>query len=306
MSIRFTFLSLFIGLLIAACGNSTESLGPAPVPDNYEQDIQQWVDERVETLKEPTGWLRLAGMYILDEGENSFGSGTGQDIQFPEGTIPEQAGTFTLENGNVVMAAAEGTEFTIEGESVQNAIIYDGDEAPEVNYGTLVWHVIERQDLTAIRLYNKENTRADQFEGFGRYPTDSKWRLKARFDANPEGATIPITNVLGQTDEVPNPGTLTFKKDGETYSLEALYSSTERLFLIVGDKTNLTETYQAGRFIYVDYPDESAYTVIDFNKIYNPPCAYNLYTTCQLPPAPNRLGLAITAGELRPVDWEGL
>lgn len=305
MKVSIAFL-IAITLTLAACENPRDELGPAPVPENYEQQIQQWVDDRIETLKEPTGWLRLAGMYILDEGENSFGSGGDQDIHFPEGTIPEHAGVFILENGTVQMAAAEGMEFSIEGESVQNATIYDGKKAPEVNYGSLVWHVIERQDLIAIRLYNEENEQADQFEGFGRYPTDPGWRLIARYDANPEGTTIPITNVLGQTDEVSNPGTLTFKKDGETFSLEALYSATGRLFLIVGDRTNQTETYQAGRFIYVDYPDESSYTVIDFNKIYNPPCAYNLYTTCQLPPAANRLDLAITAGELRPVDWEGL
>jgi len=305
--LKFKQIFLFItAVMITACGNSSQELGPAPVSDNYEQEVQQWIDDRIETLKEPTGWLRLAGMYILEEGENNFGSGGDQHIQFPEGTIPEHAGIFLLENGIVEMIVADGAEITSDGQTVEQMTIYDGDEAPEINHGSLVWHVIQRQDLIAIRLYNKENQRADQFDGFDRYPIDPEWHLKARFDANPEGSVIPITNVLGQTDEVSNPGTLVFEKDGESYSLEALDSASERIFLIVGDKTNQTETYQAGRFMYVDYPDESGYTIIDFNKIYNPPCAYNLYTTCQLPPAPNRLDLAITAGELRPVDWEGL
>ncbi|REL39181.1 DUF1684 domain-containing protein [Rhodohalobacter sp. SW132] len=297
---------LFLAILLSACGSKEEDLGPAPVSDSYEQELQQWIDERIETLKEPTGWLRLAGMHILEEGENRFGSGSDQDIQFPDRTIAEHAGIFDLQNGQVTMEAADGVEITTDGEAVQQMTIYDGEDTPEIEHGSLVWHVIERQDLIAIRLYNKENEKADQFEGFDRFPADTEWHLKARFDENPEGTTISVTNVLGQTDEVSNPGALTFKKDGEYYTIEALDSASGRLFLIVGDETNRTETYQAGRFMYVDYPDESGHTIIDFNKIYNPPCAYNLYTTCQLPPASNRLDLEITAGELRPVDWEGL
>lgn len=297
---------ILIAVIITACENSGQELGPAPVSDNYEQEVQEWIDDRIETLKEPTGWLRLAGMYVLEEGENQFGSGSDQDIQFPGGTIPNHAGTFVLEDGIVEMIVADGVEITTDGKIVEQMTIFDGEEAPEINHESLIWHVIQRQDMIAIRLYDTENQKADQFDGFDRYPIKSEWNLKARFDAHPDGATIPVSNVLGQTDEVGNPGTLIFEKDEEIYKLEALDSASGRLFLIVGDQTNQTETYQAGRFMYVDYPNENGYTIIDFNKIYNPPCAYNLYTTCQLPPPSNRLDLSITAGEIRPADWEGL
>jgi len=303
----FRALPFILGLLIfSACTDSTPELGPAPVSDNYTEEVEQWIDERVETLKEPTGWLRLAGMFVLEEGENSFGSGSDRDIQFPEGTIAEHAGTFLLRNGEVIQRIENGVEVTHDGEPVSEMVIFDGENAPEMEHGNLEWHVIQRQDLTAIRLYNKENPKADRFTGFDRYPISPEWHLRARFVTNPEDQTIPVTNVLGQTDDVPNPGTLIFEVDGETYSVEALESSTDRLFLIIGDQTNQTETYQAGRFMYVDYPDEDGITIIDFNKIYNPPCAYNLYTTCQLPPSQNRLDLAVTAGEKRPVEWDGL
>jgi len=304
---KFKPILLFLfAVIIAACNNSRQELGPAPVSENYEQEVQEWIDDRIETLKEPTGWLRLAGMYVLEEGENRFGSGEDQHVQFPEGTIANEAGTFVLEDGIVELIVEDGVEITSNDEPVEQMTIYDGENAPELNHGSLVWHVIERQDLIAIRLYNKENQKADQFDGFDRYDIDPDWHLKARFEPNPEGATIAVTNVLGQIDYVRNPGSVIFEKDGETYTLEALDSASGRLFLIVGDETNQTKTYQAGRFMYIDYPDENGYTIVDFNTIYNPPCAYNLYTTCQLPPPSNRLDLAITAGELRPTDWEGL
>lgn len=305
MKVPFSLI-LLSAIVLISCGDPSKELGPAPVSENYEEEVSQWIDDRIETLKEPTGWLKLAGMYVLEEGENSFGSGSDLDVQFPKGTIAEQAGTFILENKQVQMRVADGVTVTAENSPVTNMTIYDGENAPEIQHGSLEWHAIQRQELIAIRLFNKENEKADRFEGFDRYPIDPAWNLKARFVTKPEDATIPVPNVLGQTDDVRNPGTIIFQKEGETHSLEALESSTGRLFLIVGDLTNLTETYQAGRFIYIDYPDETGFTTIDFNKIYNPPCAYNLHTTCQLPPSTNRLDLSITAGELRPVDWQGL
>jgi len=302
---KFISISFFALLLIISCTHSEKELGPAPVSDTYNQEIDSWVDDRIDTLKEPTGWMRLAGMFILEDGANSFGSGPDVDVQFPDGTIPDRAGTFYLQNGGVQINVADGVSITNGGEAVSDMLIFDGENAPVLEYGSLVWHVIQRQDLIAIRLYNKDNSKVDRFDGFERYPTDPKWHLAADFEPNPPGTTIPISNVLGQVDDTPIPGTLTFQYNSQTFTLEALEASDDRLFLIIGDETNQTESYQAGRYMYIDMPDESGRTIIDFNKIYNPPCAYTEYSTCQLPPPDNRLNLAITAGEKRPVNWSG-
>lgn len=295
---------LFILLILISC--KSDRLGEAPVSDQYEEEIEQWVAERVETLKEPAGWLRLAGMFFLEEGDNSFGSGNDRDVRFPDGSIPEHAGTFTLQNGSVEMKVWDGVTVTYQGEEVDNMIIFDGEDSPEIEHGSLQWFVIQREDIIAIRLFNKDNPKADRFTGFTRYSTDESWHLNARFIPNPPNTTISIINVLNQIVETPSPGVLEFRVDGELYTIDALEASNDRLFLIVGDQTNGDETYQAGRFMYIDEPQDGDHVIIDFNKIYNPPCAYNLHTTCQLPPPQNRLDLAITAGEKRPIDWEGL
>lgn len=304
MMTRIVSLLLFCLLFFWNCGGP--ELGQAPVSEMYADEVEDWYQQRIQSLKEPTGWLRLAGLYILDEGENTFGSAEDQSVRFPEGTIPGHAGTFHLNSGQVTIDAAGDILITHNGEDVRQMTIYDGENSPELSHGSLRWFVIQRGELIAIRLYNTDNPEADQFDGFERYATDPAWYLKAQFNPKPEGVTIPVTNVLGQTEEIPNPGTLVFEAEGQTYSIEALEGADGRLFLIIGDQTNLTETYQAGRYLYVDYPDENGYANIDFNKLYNPPCAYNLYSTCQLPPSSNRLEIAITAGEQRPKDWEGL
>ncbi len=292
-------------LALVSCTSSIP--GQADIPDDYFDQVEEWKESRIESLTAPTGWLRLAGMYRLDEGENLFGSSEEADIRFPEGTIPGIAGSFTLnEDGTVHMKVNDGVEVTHEGEPVSEIILYDGDSFLHAEHGTLEWLVIVRDDITAIRLYNKENAQADAFTGFPSYEVDPQWNRKARYIPNPEGTTIPIINVLGQQENAASPGRVEFSVNGMLYTLDALEGN-ERMFIILGDLTNRDETYQAGRYMYIDYPEEgSHYTEIDFNKAYNPPCAYNLYTTCQLPPIQNRLDVAITAGEKRPVEWQGL
>ena len=298
------FLAFLFLFLISACEQSRP--GQAELPADWETELAAWKQNRVDSLKRPSGWLRLAGMFVIEEGRQSFGSGTDQDFRFPEGSIPHHAGYIEREQNRVMMFPAEGVELLHRGDAVSEMVLYDGEAAPSVTYGALEWFVIVRQDLLAIRLYHNENEKADAFEGFPAYPADPSWVREARFIPNREGTTIEVVNVLGQTEQTPSPGRLQFTIEGRSYTLDAL-EGTERMFIILGDLTNRTETYQAGRFLYVDYPEEgSDYTVIDFNKVYNPPCAFNVYTTCQLPPPQNRLDAAITAGEKRPVGWTGL
>ena len=299
-----TFLILISGLFLFH-GCSDRELGPAPVPDDYSESIDEWKEYRINVLKGPTNWLRLDGIYWLEEGENTFGSGSGQDLQFPEGTIPEHAGVVIFEDGIITMKVADGVEITHEGEPVSEMILFAGDERPRVEYKDLEWFIDTRGDRHGIRLYNKDNPKADAFEGFPAYPVDESWHLKAHFVPNTDSTTITLDNVIGEEVERFSPGNIEFKAVGETHSLIA-FESTSGLFIIFADETNHTDTYHAGRYMIIPFPDEDGKTIIDFNKAYNPPCAFNTYTTCQLPPPQNRLEIAITAGEKRPVDWEGI
>lgn len=297
----FLIITLFF---VAACtGNE---LGQADIPENYSMQIEEWKSERIASLKEPTGWLRLAGMFILNEGDNSFGSSPGADHTFPGNILPDIAGSFILEDNQVLMDVRDSVEIMHNGDVVEELLLYDGENTPSVTYKSLEWFIIVREEIIAIRLYNKENAMADSFSGFPAYPVDPLWNRRARFIPSPDSTTISVANVLGQIVDYPSPGVLEFTIGGEVYTLDAL-DSEDNMFVIVGDQTNKTETYPAGRYIYVDYPTPGGnLTIIDFNKIYNPPCAYNSYSTCQLPPPQNRLSVAIEAGEKKPVNWQGL
>lgn len=69
------------------------------------------------------------------------------------------------------------------------------------------------------------------------------------------------------------------------------------LFVPFTDLTNGRETYGGGRYIDLRFPPAGARTlVLDFNKAYNPSCAYNHGYSCPVPPAENRLAVAIPVG----------
>ncbi len=302
--IKYPAASLFFMLLFFSCAEK-EQLGTAPVSADYENQINEWKEYRIDVLTGPTNWLRLDGIYWLKEGVNSFGSGNEQDLTFPDGTIPKHAGTFLLNDGIITITAANGVTITHEGEAVNEMVIFDGENRPHLEHGDLEWFVDTRGDMHGIRLYNKDNPKADAFDGFPAYPLNPEWHLQARFVPNQDSLSIIVDNVLGEEVERFSPGNIEFSIDGTLYSVIA-FEANSGLFIMFADQTNRTETYHAGRYMIIPFPDENNMTIIDFNKAYNPPCAFNQFTTCQLPPPQNRLNVPIDAGEKRPVGWEGI
>ena len=119
--------------------------------------------------------------------------------------------------------------------------------------------------------------------------------MTARFVAEPR--KIPIANVLGQTEAMASPGYVVFRLQGQELRLYPVFEApATSLFFIFRDQTSGKETYGAGRFLDTDLPRGNQ-VVLDFNKAYDPPCAFTPYATCPLPPQENRLAVRIEAGE---------
>jgi uncharacterized protein (DUF1684 family) len=93
-------------------------------------------------------------------------------------------------------------------------------------------------------------------------------------------------------------GYVAFMLGGKEYRLDAEDNGSGGLFIVFRDLTSKKDTYQAARFLDADPPKDGK-VEIDFNKAYNPPCAYNPYATCPLPTARNRLPVEIPVGEKR-------
>ena len=303
MKYRSAFFFFIIPLLIISCDN--DDLGRASLPENYEESISEWKEYRVGVLTGPTNWLRLHAIYWLSEGDNTFGSAQENTITFPKGTIPDFAGVFTLSNNTVTMDVTDDVLITHEGEPVSDFTLFDGEERPHVMHGDLEWFIDSRGDEYGIRLYNKDNPKADAFDGFPFFPLNPEWHLKAKFIPNTDSTTVTVDNVLEEKVDLVSPGNIRFEVNGQTDEMIA-FEANSGLFIMFNDETNGDETYHAGRYMIIPFADEEGYTILDFNKAYNPPCAFNTFTTCNLPPPENRMKIAIRAGEKTPVEWKGL
>jgi uncharacterized protein (DUF1684 family) len=284
-------------LIVAACSTGEKSLSD----EDHRTQIEEWHAKRIESLKSPNGWLNLAGLFWLKEGINTFGAAEENDFIFPKEKIALRAGYFMLKNGIVTLEAEAASEITVKGKPVSSFIVFHSDSTaaapPVMEHGSLQWFVIRRDNQYGIRLRDLESEGVRNFTTIERYPVDQRWRIRARFENAEPGKTIDITNVLGQTTSNPSPGTLVFDIGDEEYRLDAIDEGGPDLFVIFGDATNEKETYPSGRYIYVARADSTGAIVIDFNKSYNPPCAFTPYATCPLPPRQNILPVAVTAGE---------
>jgi len=138
-----------------------------------------------------------------------------------------------------------------------------------------------------------------QFSGLEYFPVNDGWVFNARFEPYAQRKQVSIVNILGMQEEMDAPGALVFTKDGKEYRLDAVLEAPDdkELFVMFADGTSGKETYGAGRFMYVEMPKDGVVR-LNFNKAYNPPCAFNEFATCPLPPPQNRLtALRIDAGE---------
>lgn len=259
--------------------------------------MKEWHSKRIDNLKKEKGWLNLAGLYWLKQGENKFGTDKANDIIFPDGKAPAFIGSLFLKDSIVTFKANNGVEIKSNGTRITALELKDDTRGETVlELGSLRWFIIKRGDKYGVRLRDLESELLKTFQGVETYPINSDWKFEAKLEAYNPPKKVEVPNVLGMIDTSIVSAALTFEKDGIVYKLDPLDEG-KQYFIIFADETSGSETYGAGRFLYVDKADSTGKIYIDFNKAYNPPCAFTKYATCPLPPEQNHLKLKITAGE---------
>lgn len=273
---------------------------PAQADETYTASIDQWHGQRVARLTTADGWLTLVGRGFLKEGANTVGSAAGNDIVLPSG--PARLGVFTLDikADRVTADFGADTAARVDGRApVSNEQLqHDGAGKPTaVTCGTLTITVIRRGERTGLRTRDSASAARTNFAGIQRFPVDPAWRITAKWVPFEQGRKIKVENVIGQVSEENAPGKAVFEKDGATWELIPT-GDDDQLFFVLRDATSGKETYGASRFLVADAPKDGT-VILDFNKLYNPPCAFTDHATCPLPIPENRLKLAIRAGEKR-------
>jgi uncharacterized protein (DUF1684 family) len=284
-----------VASLLLAAGVCVGALEISP----YQQSVEKWRQAYEAKLKADDGWLTVSALLWLHEGENTFGSDSSNAIVLPYSYVAARAGHFDLHAGKTVVHINPGVPITLAGKPVESMELHPDSKQDRLVIGDLTFFVHASGSRYGIRVKDKNNQLRKDFKGLHWYPVDPAYRFTARYVAYPSPREIQIENLVGDRGTTLIAGYVAFSLDGKDYRLDAEKADDEgNLFIVFRDLTSKRDTYQAARFLDAD-PPKDGHVEIDFNKAYNPPCAYNPYATCPLPSARNRLAVEIPAGEKR-------
>ena len=266
--------------------------------NNYQKEIQEWRHTLDTNLRKENSWLALAGLFWLDEGNNTFGASDENDLVFPDAGIQAQIGIFIVDGDAVTLNVTADTPVDVDGVPAKEALLRpDLSGAPtQLKLGSLTFILIQREDGFGIRLWDAKNPKRESFPGRQWFPIDEKFRIEGSFQRYAEGQLASFERKNGADFEAKLEGEVRFSINGETHALAAFEDEDGELFIMFRDATNGSETYGSGRYLSVDAP-KNGVAIIDLNRAVNPPCAFTSYATCPLPPAQNNLPISINAGE---------
>jgi uncharacterized protein (DUF1684 family) len=264
-------------------------------PADLEQ-LSAWRRKKDRDLLRRDGWLALAGLHWFSEGRHSAGSDEKADIRLPS-SVPARLGDFEMRGGTVYFHRSDSPP--------RDGLPPDGaplqpDTAEEPTYlrvGDVTLVVIERSGRLGLRIW--DNARLSSgFGGRTWFAPDPAFRFQAEFEPGKPGSVVPVPDVTGDVAEQPCLGTARFLFHDVPSSLRAVPADGEGMWFLFADATNGVTTYPSGRFLVAPPPEREGLVVLDFNRAYNPPCAFTAYATCPLPPEGNRLDFPVEAGEM--------
>ena len=310
---RFVVLLLVLATPFAGWGQKDPQATPPISPSRadaaaaWRQQLEEWRTQRERDLSAPDGWLTLVGLDWLKPGFNSFGSAP--DSQIHIDGAPPHIGLLTVSGKTLQLLAPNGgfpQGLMLDGQAAREGTL----SADQMKPSTLTWHsltmvILPRGGRYALRVKDSNSPARTAFRGLHWYAPDLRYAVTAQWTPYNPPHILKIPTVIGTTLDMPSPGVAEFTLDGKTLRLEPVLESPHdtALFFILRDSTSESTTYQAARFLRTVFPDrglsQPGTLVLDFNQLYNPPCAYTPYATCPLPPEQNRLPVAIEAGEQR-------
>jgi uncharacterized protein (DUF1684 family) len=290
-------LHTFCGLIVCMVWASSASTA-----DKAFLEDMKYRKDRVAWMRSERSPLALAGLFWLKAGKNTFGTEQDNDFVLPSGSAPGRVGYFELKENSVSVDVGIGTLVKLNGQSISRRAELKSDASStqpdilELNH--LRMKVIERGGKLAVRLADLKNQSLLAFRGIEFYDISPELRVKAKFLPYRPPKKIKVATVAGYEEELECPGVAQFSVGGKAVQLEPVLETPgdTKLFFMFKDSTNGNETYGGGRYLYSDLPSEGHVT-LNFNQAHNPYCAYNSFSTCQIPPLQNWLKVSIRAGE---------
>jgi uncharacterized protein (DUF1684 family) len=157
----------------------------------------------------------------------------------------------------------------------------------------------QRGERLGIRVKDPKSSARLGFKGINYYPSSADYRVEGEFVPHDPPKEVFVKTVIDIPETMKVLGYVKFKLHGQELTLEPYLEDPKdtELFYIFRDETSGKETYPSGRFMYSELP-KNGKVILNFNRAYNPPCAFSPYSTCPLPPPQNWLPVRIDAGEM--------
>lgn len=283
-------LLLIITLAIFSCKSEKQN---NIINDDYKAEFKAYKEQG---KKNRLNYLQLTGLFKLDSLENTFGRDTINDFVLQINGLPHTIGTISVLKEAVVFSASKGVIIKTKQDSVVTTMPLQLNEygsSIKLYHEQLNWQIITRAGSLYLRVWDIKNPAINKFKGFELFDLSSKFILDGQFTYYNATKTEEVHSQLGVNTNTDFIGKVAFTYKNQAYSLDVGESG----FTMVNDLTSGNETYGGGRYIYLNLPDINGSVIIDFNKLYNPPCVFSEYTTCLYPPRQNHLPFEILAGE---------
>jgi uncharacterized protein (DUF1684 family) len=272
-------------------------------PEDHLAEIEAWAAARLAALKAEDGWLHLTDRVEIVPGRHTLGRTAAADLQLHAG--PEALGLLVL--------AEDGTATLDTGAGPQPFLPVPGAN-PQLKSGGLLLEIMTVEGQHSLRVRDLTLPARAAFPGLARYPVDPAWRIVADWVALDRPQTVVVDLVNGAQSPVQLTHQARFRyagQDGARQGGGQVQAVDEIVLLpthekagapmfVIRDRTSGTETYGAARFLIGEVQGDQV--VLDFNKAFNPPCAFTDFAVCPLPPPGNVLPFAIRAGEKKPAD----
>jgi uncharacterized protein (DUF1684 family) len=258
----------------------------------FSQDWAEWHRQHEAALADRHGFLAITALHWLGPDAERFA---------------DAPGAWSTGAGGVTVVLDPGEELIVDDVPVHGAHSFGTiPERASINVGAgdAVIEVAKRGGHDIVRPRHPEHPLRVNFGGVPAYPPAPRWVVAGRYAAFDEPRAVTVgAAVEGLQHVYAAPGLIEFHLGGETLRLTAFNGKAPgRLLLLFTDATSGVTTYPANRALQVDAPDADGAVTLDFNRAVNLPCAYTDFATCPLPPAENRLPIAVEAGEKIPYE----
>jgi uncharacterized protein (DUF1684 family) len=247
--------------------------------------------------------VTIAGLHALKPGANTAGGAGTNAIVLPP-PAPASIGQFVLTDTGVRFEPAANAPVLLSNAKAKSVPVtapidlHDDStrETDELLIGDIRLVVHRSGEQRGLRVRDPNGPLARGFAGFTWFPIDPAYRVVGRLIKDAQPQRLEVVNTYGDVDTYQTDGVVEFTLQGQTLRLRPFTTRPKRFYFVFRDESGGHETYKTARFLYTDLRDDGT-TVLDFNQAYNPPCAFNPYTTCPIPLRENRLPVKILAGE---------